>query len=1074
MLTCWRGRVGMQPFGTGDKSAASEEDGVAVGVLGQCVVGRGNDRRPLTGRLAAVLAVLVSTAPRWISQAELLEAAFADAQPPPTPSALHQAVRRLRVRLGPDADLLDSSAAGYRVWRDRRIDVVAMEELAKAAVAHFDNGRLSEGTEMAAAALDLSRGRPYDGLEDLEPLLAASRHAADIQIELLERAARESLGGAPSRWLPRLRAACEREPYRERLWGITAQSEAADGRTVDAVRTVQELRSNLIEVGMELSAELQAIEAELFGAANRSSSGSTASARPQEDGAEAFSSLWAIEMHGRTRSLERALRFLRADGPRVFAGIGEAGSGKSLLVAHLVREAQRSGLRIAAHAFAASDPLSRVGAIDIDHGADLVVFEDLHWATGLELGQVAERMINPDSRSAVVLTARPGEGNWSAWLDRLRPHCVAMVEELGPLDLTAVGSMITGSALAGRVPDQLIQALTNGNPFLISELIRSFERTGILPDRAPLEGMAASVLRARIVAQPAAVVELLEWLAVIEGPTQAAPLSALLGRPPVEVATAIDEALHARLVRELGPGTVQLSHELLRFELLAGMSATRRAAMHGAVADALSITEGGEAELVLRQRLAQGSGERVIEASEACLALSAQALDAKRWVHALDLADRADDLLAGAAEDETDLERLRRCEFRAAVVRATASEALNKLVEVRLAVVNALRNAEERDATSDVIEAGKLSLLALSPGEPLEDAIDALQTGATAAPSTAERLVLRAFAAAHAVCRPNRAAVAAAQDEMDDLRAELDQLGLEIEPDAVDSIVQSAILTSQGLPTATDQLTLCSWRVSLHSGASAARLNALFHRIPRHLALGDRPAAETDLDEAVNLAGRLGHRDYLVTTSQLRASIALADGDVTAATSHIGAALSLGRDHPLNEELSLIIYWWITVQQDPASVLDVALDFVAANPHRPAMGAMSAFNLLRTDHVDDARRELERLMPDPGGEPAFPSDMIHPIASAGLLLVATELGDLDRTRSLVDVVSRHSGTLLWAVGLGFPLGAADSIAGRGLAALGEVDAAYDSFTAGHALEAGFGATALAAQTAEQLAALPSI
>ncbi|MDX5459224.1 BTAD domain-containing putative transcriptional regulator [Micromonospora tulbaghiae] len=241
----------------------------------------------------------------------------------------------------------------------------------------------------------------------------------------------------------------------------------------------------------------------------------------------------------------------------------------------------------------------------------LVVLDDLHAADPdslLLLRFLAAAL--PASRALVVATLRPYDDD---------PALVATVAELvrGPgfgqvrlagLDAAAVADLVrdrTGEAPPEPVVTRLVTR-TGGNPFFLTELLRSRTDPGTDPELPP---NIRDTVRLRLAGLPGPTRRCLDLLSVAGHDLDLAVLAAALDSTAEAVAEELAPAYPAALVVETGPGALAFRHPLIAEVTYAELVPPRRAALHARLAAAYEQSAGtAPAELAHHYGEAVGLG----------------------------------------------------------------------------------------------------------------------------------------------------------------------------------------------------------------------------------------------------------------------------------------------------------------------------------------------------------------------------------------------------------------------------------------------------------------------------------
>ncbi len=307
----------------------------------------------------------------------------------------------------------------------------------------------------------------------------------------------------------------------------------------------------------------------------------------------------------------------------------------------------------------------------------VLVLDDIHWAakpTLLMLRHVLRSATQ--SRLLIVATYRDTD------LDRTHPlsdlladlRRVPEVERLplGGLDRAGIEDLMeavnqaeldAGSReLAAAVHDE-----TEGNPFFVGELFRHLAETGALVNDGTVWRLTTrvsdlsipdgirEVIGRRLSRLSDAANGILSWAAVIGRELRLDVLAAVAGDQD-ECLDAIDDAVDARLVDEVGTGRWRFSHALVRATLLAELRTTRKVRMHLAVGEAYEQLAPRELA-ALAQHFSEaaplGAGEKAVGY---LLAAGDVAIETLAFDEAIDLYQRALDIIEDVDLDVLELQ----------------------------------------------------------------------------------------------------------------------------------------------------------------------------------------------------------------------------------------------------------------------------------------------------------------------------------------------------------------------------------------------------------------------------------
>ena len=265
--------------------------------------------------------------------------------------ALRTTVSRLRSRLGDTVICTD--AVGYRITS--AVDTVTFTQLL------LESSELPDPLVAIDDALALWDGEALDEFRH-EPWAEAEASRLDeLRCVAVEDRAELLIGrGRAGEAVAALEAHVAAHPLRDRARGLHIQALASEGRQADALRAYQDYRSVLAEeTGTEPSALVRSIERRVAagsaGDANDDDSSDidltvepAATSRPRSTVPLPGVLAQGAHLIGRRRELtwlESELVQTRAGSLRIVLLSGEAGIGKTTLLASLARDSQRSRRR---------------------------------------------------------------------------------------------------------------------------------------------------------------------------------------------------------------------------------------------------------------------------------------------------------------------------------------------------------------------------------------------------------------------------------------------------------------------------------------------------------------------------------------------------------------------------------------------------------------------------------------------------------------------------------------------------------------------------------------------------------
>jgi DNA-binding SARP family transcriptional activator len=646
-------------------------------------------------------------------------------------------------------------------------------------------------------------------------------------------------------------------------------------------------------------------------------------------------------------------------------------------------------------------------------GADaplVIVLDDLHWADRPTLQLLRHLLRAPQPRRALLLgTYREAEVDATHPLHELladiRRDAVLDRVPLAGLARDEVAELVR--ALGGDPSEEFLDALhgeTEGNPFFIEEVVRQVGPDGAvsLAEAGVPDGIREVISRRlRRLGEDAS--EALQVAAVIGREFDFDLLEAVAPLEGDALVAALDAAVEARVLRESGRvGHYAFGHALLQATLYDGLSALRRARLHGRVGEAvvkLRATDLDPHLPALAHHFAQaapaGKHERAIDFA---LAAARRADRLLAWEEAADhyraaLRTRAeagapDDhvraellLALGESEDRAGNEDAARETFREAAATARALgdpgllgraalgyagrwSVLGRVAEERRELLEeALVTLGEREGSSGTpLRARLLARLALElyyGGDP-QRRLDLSGEALTLARLTGDphTLAVCLDARHYALWRPENV------EERLDVAAELRQVAEE-------------------------------------TGDAELELEGAGWTVVDLLELGDVQGADVQIAAASKLAEALQRPIWLWWTALFRCARAQLDGRFDDAERLAGEALAVGQRGQGENAVNAFAQAMFNIRREQGRLAEIepsVAHFVELYPALPAWRAGRAMLHLELGRPDAAREEFETIA-GPGFD-ALPRDANWLIAVTLLSEVCAALGDGVRAEAL--------------------------------------------------------------------------
>ena len=239
----------------------------------------------------------------------------------------------------------------------------------------------------------------------------------------------------------------------------------------------------------------------------------------------------------------------------------------------------------------------------------LLLLDDLHRAGASLLTLLGRLMVVDEQQRILVLaTARSQSPNRSSHLADL----AETLERRGRLERVRLDGLATEAVgrLLGRlgtpaVPAQaeLLQRVTNGQPFFLGEILRTEDWQAALTDPPPT---VREFVRRRVHALGDAEEALLIDAAGILVAFDVELLAEITGTPPTTTAVLVDRAVAAGVLRTGSKGSYTFVHELCRRALIDRLDDNGRASLFRRIAERLEARDMPPGVLAMHWRLVPG------------------------------------------------------------------------------------------------------------------------------------------------------------------------------------------------------------------------------------------------------------------------------------------------------------------------------------------------------------------------------------------------------------------------------------------------------------------------------------
>jgi DNA-binding SARP family transcriptional activator len=712
----------------------------------------------------------------------------------------------------------------------------------------------------------------------------------------------------------------------------------------------------------------------------------------------------------------------------------------------------------------------------------LLVLDDLHWAdrpTLLLLRHLARASEPARLLTVIAYRGEEANGGLADVIVDLRREGLMTQLDVGGLSEAETAELVR--IRAGEAPSHLLarelHAATEGNPFFIEETVRHLVGAGVRVGAATAsdlhrfglpEGVKETIALRLARLEP----ETVDWLrmaSVMGRDFDPALVEQLMPLAEEQFLASLEEALGAGLLVESGrePGHYSFAHALVRETLYDGMSAQRRARVHGRVAEALEAADEPSSLGALAYHFTR-AGRRA-DADKAIAYASRAAAEATAILaHEDAVAHYSQALqLLGRPTPET---REQRCELLVLLGEARVRSGEGALAREALEEAAAL--AEELGDNARLARAaiGASRPYVQPPGVVDTKLINMLERALelTADEVSLERVRLLSRLCGALYYSPQRNRMRSLAE-----RAAIiaEQLG---DPEAVAYALAARRRALWGPEHLKERLTASTQMLSFARAARNLELQLQAHAwlVIDLLERGDRAAVDAQIEVFTDGAERLRQPLYLWQVAIWRAMLALLDGQLGEAEQLAAEALAGGAP---GEGVTAAQYYAIqlmAVRRDQGRMGELepaARQLADANPARPAWRAALATMLWETDRVDDARAEFDRLAANNLTDIPRDGDWITTM----MLLCDTcaEVGDSARAPLLYQALLPYA-DLNVVAGLAVAcLGPIARVLGKLAATAGHRDAAARHFEHALELSARLEAPVLLARTQLDLAAL---
>ncbi|MFD2420668.1 BTAD domain-containing putative transcriptional regulator [Amycolatopsis pigmentata] len=600
--------------------------GLRFEVLGSVRGWRGDEQVDLgSAHRRAVLAILAISAGKAVSRHDLIDALWGEFPPASAGGSIYTYISGLRRVLEPgraprsSGHVLASVGSGYSLQiEDEQLDLHRFHALRASGVRHMKEGHLPEALEDLDAALGLWHGDALSGLPG--PFAAAQRtKLGELRLTTVETRAEVLLDlSRRTEVIAELTALCQEHPLRERLRALLMRALHQDGRTAEALEVFAEAREILVDTsGIEPGPELRRLHQKLLSGTAAGPAPVTALPLP----VSATLSTWQPDRPEVFTGREDELNLLAAAVHDVLSGQGgvvwlegEPGIGKTALLAEALSGTAVTGARVrwvAAQEIDSGRPAQLIrdclglGAAecDIAHVLDVVermladgplilVADDFQWADDASLG-IWWRLAQLLDRLPLLLVSASRPIPRRETVERMRHRLLGVGRAISLRPLSEVEVMeFAEKLLRAPLPPALRARIddASGNPLYVKEMVPA-----TASDEPDPRLCASPRPPARLVARindhltflTSQTRSMLQWATLLGRRFTFSDLAATVGRQPVELISAVEEALSAGVLVADGQ-SLRFRHKIVEDSLYEKTPSAMRAALHRQFAETLA------------------------------------------------------------------------------------------------------------------------------------------------------------------------------------------------------------------------------------------------------------------------------------------------------------------------------------------------------------------------------------------------------------------------------------------------------------------------------------------------------